>query len=160
MRESLVKDAQFIALFSAVVNTYLPERERGILSLRYGLVDGAPRTLEAIARELGVSAGGERVQRLVERIERKLRYFERNTGPGSPIREFRSYLKSIAYPDGVLDLDHLAAYISSQLGGLSSQYHLPFLLHYFLKPDGPKPREIQDELNKRLAALRKDDIDT
>jgi RNA polymerase sigma factor (sigma-70 family) len=40
----------------------LPERQRRVLELRYGLDGGAPRTIDAVASELGV--GGEQVRRI------------------------------------------------------------------------------------------------
>jgi RNA polymerase primary sigma factor len=45
----------------------LNEREVRIMSLRYGLVDGTPWTLHAIAKELGVSR--ERVRQLFTRSQ-------------------------------------------------------------------------------------------
>ena len=40
----------------------LPERERHVLVLRYGLADGEPRTLEEIVRRLGLTR--ERVRQI------------------------------------------------------------------------------------------------
>jgi RNA polymerase primary sigma factor len=50
----------------------LTQRERQVLTLRYGLADGAPRTLRDTARKLGVSR--ERVRQVELRALRKLRH--------------------------------------------------------------------------------------
>jgi RNA polymerase primary sigma factor len=49
----------------------LPEREREVIELRFGLVDGKEHTKAAIARELGVT--GERVHQLEDAALRRLR---------------------------------------------------------------------------------------
>jgi len=50
----------------------LPDRERRALELRYGLVDGKNRTLEAIGQELGVTR--ERARQLEAQALRRLRH--------------------------------------------------------------------------------------
>jgi RNA polymerase primary sigma factor len=54
----------------------LPERERDIIKLRYGLYDGRPRTLREIGEKYGISK--ERVRQLENSIMNKLRKRFRN----------------------------------------------------------------------------------
>jgi RNA polymerase primary sigma factor len=50
----------------------LPERERKIIQLRYGLYDGRYRTLEEVGREFGITR--ERIRQIEARVLRKLRH--------------------------------------------------------------------------------------
>jgi RNA polymerase primary sigma factor len=50
----------------------LTDREREILTMRYGLKDDRPRTLEEVAKEFGITR--ERIRQIETRILRKLRY--------------------------------------------------------------------------------------
>jgi RNA polymerase primary sigma factor len=50
----------------------LPERERRIIQLRYGLYDGQYRTLEEVGREFGITR--ERIRQIEARVLRKLRH--------------------------------------------------------------------------------------
>ncbi len=50
----------------------LPERERKIIQLRYGLADGQYRTLEEVGREFGITR--ERIRQIEARVLRKLRH--------------------------------------------------------------------------------------
>ena len=50
----------------------LKERERQILELRYGLMDGYPRTLEEVGRQYNVSR--ERIRQIEAKALRKLRH--------------------------------------------------------------------------------------
>ncbi len=50
----------------------LPERERKVIELRYGLVDGRPRTLEEISLEFGVTR--ERIRQIEADALRRLRH--------------------------------------------------------------------------------------
>jgi RNA polymerase primary sigma factor len=50
----------------------LPERERRIIELRYGLYDGRYRTLEEVGREFGITR--ERIRQIEARVLRKLRH--------------------------------------------------------------------------------------
>jgi RNA polymerase primary sigma factor len=50
----------------------LPERERKIIQLRYGLVDGRYRTLEEVGREFGITR--ERIRQIEAKVLRKLRH--------------------------------------------------------------------------------------
>jgi RNA polymerase primary sigma factor len=50
----------------------LPERERKVIELRYGLVDGRPRTLEEISYEFGVTR--ERIRQIEAEALRRLRH--------------------------------------------------------------------------------------
>jgi RNA polymerase primary sigma factor len=50
----------------------LPEREAQILELRFGLLDGRPRTLEEVGREFGVTR--ERIRQIEEETLVKLRH--------------------------------------------------------------------------------------
>jgi RNA polymerase primary sigma factor len=50
----------------------LPERERKIIQLRYGLYDGQYRTLEEVGREFGITR--ERIRQIEAKVLRKLRH--------------------------------------------------------------------------------------
>jgi len=50
----------------------LPERERKVIELRFGLVDGHPRTLEEVGREFGVTR--ERIRQIESKTLMKLRH--------------------------------------------------------------------------------------
>ena len=50
----------------------LAERERKVIELRFGLVDGHPRTLEEVGREFGVTR--ERIRQIENKAIRKLRH--------------------------------------------------------------------------------------
>ncbi|MFC1416403.1 RNA polymerase sigma factor [Streptacidiphilus cavernicola] len=70
---SPVESAAFILLrqhLEAVLST-LGERERRVVQLRYGLVDGRPRTLEEIGRLFGVTR--ERIRQIESKTLSKLR---------------------------------------------------------------------------------------
>jgi RNA polymerase primary sigma factor len=54
-----------------ILNKLTP-RERDILTMRYGLKDDRPRTLEEVAKEFGITR--ERIRQIETRILRKLRY--------------------------------------------------------------------------------------
>jgi RNA polymerase primary sigma factor len=54
----------------AVLST-LGERERRVVQLRYGLIDGRPRTLEEIGRMFGVTR--ERIRQIESKTLNKLR---------------------------------------------------------------------------------------
>jgi len=54
----------------SVINE-LPERERDILKLRYGLEDGRERSLEEVAQHFGITR--ERVRQIIQKAEKKLR---------------------------------------------------------------------------------------
>jgi RNA polymerase primary sigma factor len=55
-----------------IVLQKLPERERRIIQLRYGLCDGQYRTLEEVGREFGITR--ERIRQIEARVLRKLRH--------------------------------------------------------------------------------------
>jgi RNA polymerase primary sigma factor len=61
----------------------LPDRERRVIELRFGLVDGHPRTLEEVGREFGVTR--ERIRQIEAKALRKLRHPSRS-------RRLRDYL--------------------------------------------------------------------
>ncbi|MFE0628364.1 RNA polymerase sigma factor [Streptomyces sp. NPDC058864] len=70
---SPVESASFLLLrehLEAVLST-LGERERKVVQLRYGLVDGRPRTLEEIGRIFGVTR--ERIRQIESKTLNKLR---------------------------------------------------------------------------------------
>ncbi|TDT95355.1 RNA polymerase primary sigma factor [Streptomyces sp. 846.5] len=70
---SPVESAAFILLrqhLEAVLST-LGERERRVVQLRYGLIDGRPRTLEEIGRMFGVTR--ERIRQIESKTLNKLR---------------------------------------------------------------------------------------
>ena len=52
----------------------LPERERRVIELRYGLDDGQQKTVAAIARELGVTK--EQANRLENEALARLRHLD------------------------------------------------------------------------------------
>ena len=55
----------------------LAERERKVISLRFGLVDGHPRTLEEVGREFGVTR--ERIRQIESKTLAKLRHPSRSS---------------------------------------------------------------------------------
>jgi RNA polymerase primary sigma factor len=59
------------------VLTTLDERERQVLSLRYGITDGRKRTLEEIAQVFGVTR--ERIRQIESKALRKMRHPSRST---------------------------------------------------------------------------------
>lgn len=66
-----------------VINT-LTEREQKVLKLRFGLIDGRPRTLEEVGREFNVTR--ERIRQIEAKALRKLRHPSRS-------RKLRDYLE-------------------------------------------------------------------
>jgi RNA polymerase primary sigma factor len=74
--EPLVEEATGDALTATLEQ--LPERDRRVLELRFGLDDGVPRTVEAIAQELGVTR--ERVRQIELRALRTLERHARVAG--------------------------------------------------------------------------------
>lgn len=57
----------------------LAERERKVISLRFGLEDGHPHTLEEVGREFGVTR--ERIRQIESKTLAKLRHPSRSTKP-------------------------------------------------------------------------------
>ncbi|MFI4972119.1 MAG: sigma-70 family RNA polymerase sigma factor, partial [Hyphomicrobiales bacterium] len=55
----------------AVLDTLIP-RERRVLQLRFGLIDGHQRTLEEVGKRLGVTR--ERIRQIEVKALRKLRH--------------------------------------------------------------------------------------
>ncbi len=55
----------------------LSERERKVIELRFGLVDGHPRTLEEVGREFGVTR--ERIRQIESKTLCKLRHPSRSS---------------------------------------------------------------------------------
>jgi len=60
----------------AILRT-LPDRERRVIELRYGLLDGHPRTLEEVGREFGVTR--ERIRQIESKTLNKLRHPSRSS---------------------------------------------------------------------------------
>jgi RNA polymerase primary sigma factor len=67
--DQLVRDTD-IDLLREILTT-LPEREKGILTLRFGLEDGTERTLEEVGKRFGVTR--ERIRQLQELALKKMR---------------------------------------------------------------------------------------
>lgn len=63
----------------------LPEREREVIELRYGLTDGRPRTLDEVGQVIGMSR--ERMRQIEANALRKLRH------PGMGVRHLRVYVQ-------------------------------------------------------------------
>ena len=66
--------ASFILLqeqLESVLHT-LSEREKKVIQLRFGLIDGHPRTLEEVGREFGVTR--ERIRQIESKTLSKLRH--------------------------------------------------------------------------------------
>jgi Sigma-70, region 4 len=71
-----IDTASFILLqeqLESVLHT-LSEREKKVIQLRFGLLDGHPRTLEEVGREFGVTR--ERIRQIESKTLRKLRHPE------------------------------------------------------------------------------------
>jgi len=98
-------EGEFTTYFALMLEEALAERERRIIGLRYGLVDGTPWTLQAIAEDLGISR--ERVRQLVTRIMRKLKYKQYTRKPESAGAQFRQYLHDLVRFGEPGDLDRL-----------------------------------------------------
>jgi RNA polymerase primary sigma factor len=78
--------ASFILLqeqLESVLHT-LSEREKKVIQLRFGLVDGHPRTLEEVGREFGVTR--ERIRQIESKTLSKLRHPSRS-------QKLRDYLE-------------------------------------------------------------------
>ena len=58
-------------------STSLADRERKVIELRFGLVDGHPRTLEEVGREFGVTR--ERIRQIESKTLAKLRHPSRSS---------------------------------------------------------------------------------
>ncbi len=69
--EAAVDDVMLRTEIERVLET-LTERERRVLTLRFGLDDGIPKTLEAIGKELNVTR--ERVRQIEAKAIKKIRY--------------------------------------------------------------------------------------
>lgn len=65
-------DQQMLREQIADVLARLPERERQIIQLRYGLDDGRSRTLEEVGKEFGITR--ERIRQIESKVLRKLRH--------------------------------------------------------------------------------------
>jgi DNA-directed RNA polymerase sigma subunit (sigma70/sigma32) len=63
------------AQLEAVFHT-LSEREKRVIQLRFGLLDGHPRTLEEVGRELGITS--ERVRQIESETLRKMTHPSRS----------------------------------------------------------------------------------
>lgn len=53
-------------------NRHLTDRERAVVCMRFGLIDGKPKKLDEIGREMGVSR--ERIRQIVHKAGRKLAF--------------------------------------------------------------------------------------
>jgi len=69
---SIVATYELLKQHVRTILTELPEREAQILELRFGLIDGRPRTLEEVGREFGVTR--ERIRQIEEETLVKLRH--------------------------------------------------------------------------------------
>jgi len=65
-----------------IVLSTLKDRERKIIRLRYGLLDGLPRTLEEVGREFDLTR--ERIRQIEFKVLCKLR----NTRKNSSLKDF------------------------------------------------------------------------
>jgi RNA polymerase primary sigma factor len=73
--ENLVFSSLLSEQLDAVLST-LTEREESIIRLRYGLVDGIPKTLDEIGKRHGVTR--ERIRQIEGKIMTKLRHPSRS----------------------------------------------------------------------------------
>jgi RNA polymerase primary sigma factor len=73
---SVVVDRELLREQVVAALDLLPERERLVLERRFGVGDDRPRTLEDIAREIGVSR--ERVRQIEAHAIRRLRHPSRS----------------------------------------------------------------------------------
>jgi RNA polymerase primary sigma factor len=65
-----------------IILSTLKDRERKIIRLRYGLLDGLPRTLEEVGREFNLTR--ERIRQIEFKVLCKLR----NTRKNSSLKDF------------------------------------------------------------------------
>ena len=72
MRTVETAEAHVLREQIAGVLARLPERERRIIQLRYGLDDGHARTLEEVGKEFGITR--ERIRQIESKVLRKLRH--------------------------------------------------------------------------------------
>lgn len=84
---ALLEARQDAELFNSLVHT-LPERERRIIEARFGLIDGEERTLQSLAKEMGVNK--ERVRQIEARGLRRLKTIIRSRAPWLKPRERES----------------------------------------------------------------------
>ena len=95
-----VDAASFILLqeqLESVLHT-LSEREKKVIQLRFGLVDGHPRTLEEVGREFGVTR--ERIRQIESKTLSKLRH----PSPLAEAPRLPGVVRLGLVPDGVVAL--------------------------------------------------------
>jgi RNA polymerase sigma factor (sigma-70 family) len=71
----LIDEVQLLGRFEEVLNTLAP-REKKVLELRFGIVDGRTRTLEEVGKEFNVTR--ERIRQIEAKALRKLRHPSRS----------------------------------------------------------------------------------
>ena len=76
----------------------LADRERKVIELRFGLVDGHPRTLEEVGREFGVTR--ERIRQIESKTLAKLRHPSRSSKLKDYIESYSSKKRPQAHPLG------------------------------------------------------------
>lgn len=156
-------NGEFVTYFSLALEEALTEREARIMSLRFGLVDGTPWTLQSIAEVLGISR--ERVRQIETRTMRKLRYKKYTGKPGTAGMQMREYLSKVLRPGKAGDFDRLASFVQDDLGYLVSRAQFKPLLElfsawirasngYFSEEDLMK--RVAERLIEQEAALRRE----
>jgi len=83
----LQDEASFVFLHEQLMEVLktLTPREQQVLSLRFGLYDGQPRTLEEVGKQFHVTR--ERIRQIEDKALRKLRHPSRS-------RKLKDYLES------------------------------------------------------------------
>jgi len=71
------EQSQLAGLISGYLDKLTP-RQRFVVQLRFGLLDGEPRTLEAVGEELGVTR--ERVRQITEQVLERMRKWAKKDG--------------------------------------------------------------------------------
>lgn len=76
--EELVFEKAKVDFLLKLIKTRLDAKEEAVLTYRYGLIDGEPKTLEEVGKKYNVSR--ERIRQIEEKAIRKLCYYLERKG--------------------------------------------------------------------------------